>query len=142
MNREAIFGALYDLVNTATSGAGIVTFTRKLKHWNDVAPSDLPALFLAQGAQTPKQRNGFPAVWELSAKLYVYVSTEGSLSPGTVINPIMDAICAALDVNAAGQPQQLGGLAQWARVDGNIETSEGTLGNLEVAIIPIRILTF
>jgi hypothetical protein len=54
----------------------------------------------------------------------------------------MDAICAALDVNAAGQPQQLGGLAQWARVDGNIETSEGTLGNLEVAIIPIRILTF
>jgi len=140
MNREAIFSALFALVS---SPAALQTKSRKLLHWNDVPASQRPALFQAQGRQTVAQpaANGLPTKWYLEASLYLYVSTEGAASPGEVLNPILDAITATLEPNAIGTPQTLGGLVQWARIEGTIETSEGTLGDTEVAIIPIRILT-
>ena len=137
MNREAIYSALFDLVCTAP---GLVTTSRKLKHWDDVGPSEMPALFQAQGQQTALQMTGLPARWELTAKLYLYVSTQGAVSPGEVLNPILDAIATALDLTPIG-PQTLGGLVHYARIEGTIETDEGTLGNLAVAIIPVKILT-
>jgi len=140
MNREAIFAALFALVSTPPA---LVTKSRKLLHWNDVPASQQPALFQAQGKQTVSQpaANGLPTKWVLDATLYVYVNTQGAASPGEVLNPILDAITAALDANAIGTPQTLGGLVEWARIEGSIETSEGTLGDQEVAMIPVRILT-
>jgi len=140
MNREAIYSALFTLVS---SPAGFVTKSRKLLHWNDVPPTQQPAMFQAQGRETVVQpaANGLPTKWTLEATLYVYVNTQGAGSPGEVLNPILDALTAKLDPNPIGAPQTLGGLVEWARIEGSIETSEGTLGDQEVALIPIRILT-
>lgn len=142
--REQIFEALFDLVWPVASA----TFkndratARTLRHWNDVAPEEMPALFLAQGDQTPTYVvNGQPPKWAIEARLYLYVTHDGALSPGEVLNPILDTIIQAFNPNAIGVPQQLGGLVQWARIDGAIETSEGTLGTIEVAQIPLRLLT-
>lgn len=98
----------------------------------------MPALFQAQGPQVPQTQTGQPSKWHLTAKLWIYVSTQGASSPGEVLNPIVDAIDAAL----ANFPivQKLGGLVQWARIEGDLETSEGTLGDIEVITIPIRML--
>lgn len=140
MNREAIFAALFALVSATP---GVVTKSRKLLHWNDVSPSAQPALFQAQGKQTVGQpaANGLPTKWMLEATLYLYVNTQGATSPGEVMNPVLDAITALLDPTPLGQPQTLGGLVQWVRIEGSIDTFEGTLGDQEVAMIPIRILT-
>lgn len=140
MNREPIFAALFDLVSVAP---GLVTMSRTLKHWSDVSAEERPALFQAQGGQTvvATAANGLPSKWMMEASLYVYVSTDGSASPGQVLNPILDAIEAMLAPNPMGVPQKLGGLVEWVRIEGTIETSEGTLGTDEVAIIPVRILT-
>ena len=137
MNREAIYSALFNLVSAAP---GLVTTSRKLKHWDDVGPSAMPALFQAQGAQQAMAVTGQPTRWMLEATLWLYVSTEGATSPGTVLNPIVDAIDAALAFGPFGH-QTLGGLVQYARVDGMLETSEGTLGSTEVIRIPIKMLT-
>lgn len=138
MNREAIYAALFALVSAAP---GLVTTSRKLKHWTDVPQSERPALFQAQKSETPQQSTGRPAVWTLTVDLYIYVSTGGAGSPGEVLNPILDAITAKLDNPMPGVPQTLDGLVQWARIGGAIETSEGALGDDEVAIVPVHILT-
>jgi hypothetical protein len=138
MNREAIYSALFALVSTAP---GLVTTSRKLLHWNDVQSSARPALFQAQKGETAIQSTGLPTKWMLGVDIYVYVSTKGTDHPGAVLNPILDAIAAKLDMPFPGQPQTLGGLVQYARIDGRIETDEGTLGDDAVAIIPVSILT-
>jgi hypothetical protein len=140
MNREAIYAALFALASTP---ADLVTKSRKLLHWSDVPASLQPALFQAQARQTAVApvANGLPTKWLLEATLYIYVNTQGAVSPGEVLNPLLDEICAKFDPDAIGTPQTLNGLVQWARIEGAIETSEGTLGDQEVALIPVKILT-
>jgi len=138
VNRETIYAALFTLVSAAP---GFVTSSRKLLHWNDVPPSARPALFQAQKGETAVQVTGLPTKWMLGVDLYVYVSTKGVDHPGAVLNPILDAIATMLDQPFPGQSQTLGGLVQYARIDGKIETDEGTLGDDAVAIIPVTILT-
>lgn len=138
INREAIFSALFGL---ASAAPGLVTTSRKLLHWSEVPASHRPALFQAQGDQDIVRTTRMPTKYMLSAKLYVYVSTGGAGSPGEVLNPILDYIDGVLADPFPGQPQTLGGLVEYARIDGRISTSEGTLGDDEVAVIPISILT-
>jgi hypothetical protein len=138
MNREAIYSALFALVSTAP---GLITTSRKLKHWNDVPATQRPAMFQAQAGETAIQTTGIPTKWLLHVDLYVYVSTNGAASPGVVLNPILDAIAAKLDYQFPGQPQTLGGLVQYARIEGKIDTFEGSLGDDEVALIRVQMLT-
>ena len=138
MTREPIYAAIFALV---ASSPAFITTSRKLRHWSDVGPSEQPALFQAQKRETATQSTGKPTVWHGSLDLYVYVNTAGAVSPGTVLNPLLDAIDAAFERHPARGPQTLGGLVQWCRIEGAIETSEGTLGDIEVAIIPIHFLT-
>src|SRR4051812_14844631 len=135
MSREACKIALFNLIAGLQFdlGSGLVGFTTKstkLKHWNDVSPTAQPAFFLSQGPQTPMPppAPGGPRAWHFDYFGRVYVNTQGSVDPASVLNPILDAIDAAF-VSAAGIPQTLGGLVEWARIDGTIETFEGTLGD-------------
>ena len=140
MNREAIATALFNLVKTAP---GLVTSSRRLKHWSDVPTAEQPALFQAQGKEvldTSTQKLGGPAVHRLNFEIYLYVkSTDPLASPATVLNPLLDAVEAAL-TPTLGTKQTLGGLAQHAFISGSIETDEGTLGDQAVAIIPVEVL--
>lgn len=142
MNREEIYAALF---NHVSSVPGIVVAERRLRHWNDVKSIEQPYLCVAQGNQTATQGNpvkGLYAKWILEADIYVYVQTTGKQIPGTVINPILDAIESALappfpDINKC---QTLNGLVEHCWIEGTIETDEGTLGDQAVAIIPVVIL--
>jgi hypothetical protein len=139
MNRQAIADALFALVSAIP---GFVTASTKLKHWADVPSSEQPALFQSQGAQTPlaPPAPGGARAWQLDFTLRIYVNTAGETDPTTVLNPFLDAITTLFDPNGIGAPQTLGSLVQWARIEGAIETFEGTLGDQEVALIPIRML--
>lgn len=139
MNRQAIADALFALVSALS---GFETVSTRLKHWSDVPSAEQPALFQSQGNQTPlpPPAPGGPRAWHLDFTLRVYVNTSEAIDPTSVLNPILDDLTALFDANAIGAPQTLGGLVQWARIEGTIETFEGTLGDQEVALIPIRIL--
>lgn len=138
MNREAIYSALF----TRLSGiAGLKTTSRRLKHWNDVPPEKQPALFMAQSTETPITTTGEPQKWLLSVDVYVYVTTEGETPPGSVLNPILDAIEAIFPLHPITGKHTLDAPGvEWARIDGTIQTDEGTLGSQAVAIVPIQIL--
>lgn len=95
---------------------------------------------MAQGNQfASHQSKDTPYKWDLNVSVFVYVRTIDGIPPATVLNPILDQIEAML-LPAYGMKQTLGGLCDSCYIDGEIQTYEGTLGEQEVAIIPIKIL--
>jgi len=138
MNREPIYSALF----TRLSGiAGLKTKSRILKHWNDVPPEQRPALFMSQGSETPTTVTGEPQKWLLMVDVYVYVHTDGTTPPGSVLNPILDAIEAIFPLHPITGKHTLDAPGvEWARIEGQIQTDEGTLGHQAMAVVPIQIL--
>jgi len=141
INREPIYAALFGLIETA---ADFTVVDRRLRHWSDVAPAEQPALFMAQKTELASVKTlGAPTVWTLSVDLYVYVhSSDPYLAPATVLNPLLDAVEAALAPSATTGLQDLGlpATVQHAYINGKIETDEGVLGDQAVAIVPVEIL--
>lgn len=139
MNREAIYGALFGLVARA---APFRTAGRRLRHWSDVGPAEQPAVFMVQTRETAARQRSLPTRWTLHADLYVYAHAPDELTaPASILNPLLDAIEAALEPDdAATNRQSLGGLVEHAWIAGSIETDEGVLGGQAVAIVPIEML--
>lgn len=137
MNREAIYQALYAKLAAVP---GLKTKGRKLKHWTDVPASQQPALFQAQKNELAQRQQGLGTVWTLTVDVYLYTHTAGIALPSAQLNGIVDAIEAALQPdNPVRNTNTLGGLVQHCRIEGAIETDEGTLGDQAVCIIPIVI---
>lgn len=139
MTREPIYAGLFGLMAALP---GVVTASRSLRHWADVPAEQQPALFMAQQSEQPQTRTGQPPAWTLSVDIYVYCRAVAGLPPAAVLNPILDAIEGAFVLHPITGKHTLPGIdgVEWARIDGAIETDEGTLGDQTVAIIPIRIL--
>lgn len=139
--REAIYAALFAQVAGA---AGFVTAARRLRHWSEVSPPEQPALFMRQKAERAAVPTlGAPTVWTLAVDLYVYAhAADPYVAPATVLNPLIDAVEAALAPAPATGVQDLGlpAMVQHAAITGKIEITEGALRDQAVAIIPVEIL--
>ena len=137
MSREAIYGALFAVAQRA---AGFATVSRKLQHWTDVPSGAQPALFQNQRQELVQQQTNRPPIWRYSVDWYVYAwSDDPSQSPAIQLNTLIDALEAALAPAFPPENQTLGGLVTYARINGQIQTDEGVLGQQAVAIIPIEI---
>jgi hypothetical protein len=89
------------------------------------------------------KRLGAPIVWTLYAEFYVYAhSSDPYLAPGTILNPLLDALEAALAPAPTTGIQHLGlpEMVQHAYIAGKVETDEGILGDQAVAIVPVEVL--
>lgn len=143
MNREAIYSALFAKFSALTTGGtpAFKTASRRLKHWSDTPPTDQPALFQAQGTEVPTNTPGLNQAWELHATLYLYAHTQAdpAKAPAEILNPLIDAVVAALAPDPITNKCTLGGLVQHAWIEGAIETDEGVLGDQAVAVIPLVI---
>lgn len=139
INREDIAAALWVRLSAIP---GLATKSRRLKHWNDVPARMRPALFMAQRGQVAATQTGQPTIWRLSFDVYIYVHTPEPQVPASALNAILDGVAGALapDAGISGRCT-LDGLVHYARIEGGIETDEGTLGDTAVAIVPIEILT-
>jgi hypothetical protein len=141
MTREPVYAALFALLSAA---APFATASRRLRHWSLVDPAEQPALFVVQKRETAKAAEGSPTAWRAAVDLYVYCQApDDETAPATVLNPLLDALEAALAPtggDVALGTQTLGGLAKHCWIAGAIETDEGALGGQAVAIVPIEIL--
>ncbi len=141
MNREAIYSALFALLSTIP---GIVTFSRRVRHWTDVPPVEQPALIQEQFEESARYvGRAFPAKWTLSLNLALYVNVghDQHAAPSTVLNPLLDAIVAALEAPEGQEEQTLGGLVSSCHVNGKIVIAEGgSLGPQAAALIPVEIV--
>ena len=137
MNRDAAPAALFALLQALP---GLVTTSRRLRHWSDVDRTQQPALFLSYGNQTPTQAAGLPPVWRQGATIALYFwNADPDVAPATVLNGYLDAIEAVL-LPDEEEMQTLGGTCQHCWISGPVETDEGLLGDQSVAFIPIEIL--
>jgi hypothetical protein len=141
--RESIYAALWEL---AAGAASFASANRRLRHWADVAPAEQPALFMSEkGGSAVMKALGAPIVWTLYADFYVYVySSDLYLAPATLLNPLLDALEAALAPLPATGIQNLGlpAMVQHAYIAGKVETDEGVLGDQAIAIVPVEVLCF
>jgi len=147
MTRETIYAAIFTFWSNLTIG-GAPAFklaTRKLKLWEEVEPEDQPALLQLQRHETVTKPRGLPAKWTLSLDLYLYVHTgatsDPSVVPSQLYNPLMDAIEAAMVIDDVGNNAvTLGGIVSHCFIDGAVEIFEGNLGDQLVAIVPITVV--
>jgi len=147
MTRETIYAALFQFWSNLTVGGSpaFKTATRKLKIWELVAAEDQPALLQLQRRETVTKPRGLPAKWTLSIDLYLYVhtgaNTDQTIVPSQLLNPLMDAIEAALVIDdRSNDACTLGGIVSHCFIDGAVEIFEGNLGDELVAIIPIVVV--
>lgn len=141
ISREPIYAALFDLV---TSAADFVTTGRRLRHWNELTPAEQPALFMRQKSEVAAiPRLGAPTVWRLSVELHLYAhESDPYAAPASVLNPLIDAVEAALAPPVATGMQNLGlpDMVQHAYIAGKIVADEGVLRDQIAAVIPVEIL--
>jgi hypothetical protein len=96
-----------------------------------------------KGGQAAIKKLGAPIVWTLYADFYVYAhSSDPYLTPVAILNPLLDALEAALapaattGIHNLGLPQ----MVQHAYIAGKVQTDEGVLGDQAIAIVPVEIL--
>jgi hypothetical protein len=138
MNREEIYSALW---NKLSAIEGFTTKSRRLRHWNDVQKGEQPAIFMNQTGEVAVTKTRQPTKWTLSVDVYLYARTDGAQTPGSVLNPLLDAVCQSINEihPVTGLPTLDADGVEWCRIDGRIETDEGALGDQVVAIIPVVI---
>lgn len=139
LEREAIHAALFERLRAIP---GFRTAARRLRHWDEVAPAEQPALFQVQRGETFVRRTGLPPRRQIMVDLYLYVHAGGDIRipVSTLLNPLVDAVETALMPDPGCDTQTLGGRVAHAWIAGRIESDEGILGDQAVAIIPIAIL--
>jgi hypothetical protein len=138
-SRENIAQAVYNLV---ASIPGLVTVSRKWKHFSDVSPGQQPALFIRQTGQYVEQLRGLPPKWVYSYELALYAHADNPEDvPATIQNELLDLIEAAFAPdNSTTDVLTLGQAVSHCWIEGEIETDEGLLGQQTVALIPVRVL--
>lgn len=139
-SREQIFAALFALASGASS---FTTKSRSVRHWADVAPAEMPALFQEQQKQRGTVNRPAPTKWTFYADLIIYVSESSSTDDvSTALNNVVDQVVLALEPSVTSTSQTLGGLVTDCRVQGEIEIHEGRGdgGRLGIAVIPIEII--
>ena len=139
MTREPIYAALYAKLQTI--GGSVLTYSRILQHWTDVASSRQPAMYQVQMTEVANpQPLGLPTKWTLNLDIYIYVKGDGKTSQTPVINALLDALTNVLASTNPSGKQTLGGLVEHCWIEGSIQTDEGVLGDQSVVIVPIKIL--
>lgn len=141
IDREAIFQALFDLVKDLP---GFVTTSRRARLVKDVPAEEQPALFMEEGpgetVQNPGQ--GVPPKHLLYVDIgfYARLAEDKNVAPGSILNPLIDAIEAALAPDEDEEDQTLGKLVEYCRVNGKILKNEGLMDGQASVVIPVEIL--
>ena len=97
-----------------------------------------------KGGQAAIKKLGAPIVWTLYAEFYVYAhSSDPYLAPAAILNPLLDALEAALAPSPTTGIQNLGlpQMVQHAYIAGKLQTDEGVLGDQAIAV-PVEIMCF
>lgn len=137
-SREQTFAALFARLASVTA---FQTTSRKLLHWDNVSPEQQPAGFQMEGRQMAEGPSLRLTKWTFHAEWYLYAHAQNTSGDVVaLLNQLVDACVAALDPGPAWEKQTLGNLVTDCRISGEIETSEGRLGDQAVAIIPLLII--
>ena len=138
-SRESIMQALFALVS---GSASFVTASRRLQLWSSLSASQKPAIFQYERDDEYKGADRhLPPTVTMNVDLYIYTcpSMDSGITPISVLNPLIDAVDAALKPGPNGR-QTLGGLVSHCWIDGKVMKDPGDLDGDGIAVIPVKIL--
>lgn len=143
--REPIYAALWNLfLNHPNLVGQFVTQSRYLRHFDDVAPEEMPALFIIQSGESwVKKGQGISAMRTLQSHLvmYDYTAQPNSVMPSTLVNPLLDTIDEVIErPDNPANTQTLGGLVQHVYIEGQVEIYEALLQNKSIVVVPLTIV--
>lgn len=145
-SRESIYAALFK------NGAACVGFKssgRRLRHIDDLSPSEFPVFYQVQVQEQWVHPNGgagnLPPIGVLNVEWWVYVeNSDGITSHSAQLNPLVDALLASIGLPPAVTrfgKQNLGGIVESVQLSGAIQFAEGAIANRGFARIPLVIKT-
>lgn len=141
ITREPIYAALFAKLQSVP---GIVTASRRIRHFTQVKPQEMPALFQTQIMEKPAVQRGIPTRYNLAVEVTLFIWQQNATDAITpTLNPLLDGIEYALRPDNVPQTEcTLGGLVSHCRIDGGaVEIFEGmNEGKLTVAILPVQIM--
>ena len=134
---EPIYSAFWDYVKGLS---GIVTKSRRVKHWSDVPAEEQPALFMGEDSEDSRQTKGLTAKNALLVRLFLYVHAgeDENAVPATLLNLYLYRLRQLLEAENVDRSQTLNGLVSHAWVT-HVEKDAGILGGQAVAIIDVEI---
>jgi hypothetical protein len=137
--REQIMSALFALVSASPS---FVTKSRRLKLWTDVAAAEKPAIFQYERDDVYANGKQYLPIVEMNVDLYIYTAPglDSGITPISMLNPLIDAVDAALAPSTVTRRQTLGGLVSHVWIDGKIMKDPGDIDGDGIAVIPVKIL--
>lgn len=150
MDREKIYSALFTRLQQSVRGSpsNARTVERRLREIEDIPPEQMP--YVGQVQMDEVVRCDIPGVvsrHELHVIIYAYVATQkdDANGPAAVLNPVLDAIQQVFTPDTDSQDPNLsnctlGGLVISAYIEGKISTSQGNLGEKELAVVPVTLL--
>ena len=141
VTREQAVEALLAKLQTV---ATFKTVTRRNRRPDTILAAATPALMLLEHSDAyPARPSNAPPVRRLMLRAMIYVDTgnDQNAVPSAILNPILDAIDAALapDDPARGQCT-LGGLVQSVVIAGTIIRAPGDVTGKSLAAVPLEIL--
>ncbi len=135
---ETVFAALYAKLTGITD---FETVGRRIMNAQDLQPEQFPAAFQVQGKQTWKFTPDSPPVLTLRALWALYTfQSDKTASPSTPLNLLLDAARAAMQPPGGQIKQTLGGLVEFAAIQGDVEIFEDAQGERAIALLPIAIV--
>jgi hypothetical protein len=145
-SREAIYSALFALIDTPVMAQSFNTIARTGELWTAFASADFPVLQQIEPDEsyTYPQGDAAPPKVILSAEFWIYIRKgDPNIPPSPILNPLIDAVENAILPAWAISPysnQTLGGLVAWTRIDGGSHKAPGYIDDVGMALIPIKIL--
>jgi hypothetical protein len=139
VTREQIMTALFAVVSASPA---FVTKSRRLQLWDTVSANNKPAIFMYERDDFYKGADRYlPPTVTMSVDLFIYTApgTDSGITPISILNPLIDAIDAALKPGLNGR-QTLGGLVSHCYIDGKIMKDPGDIDGDGIAVIPVKIL--
>jgi hypothetical protein len=123
--------------------APFVSVSRRLEHWDDVTPSDQPALYVIKHSEdVVRRKENLPSVTTFKITLMIYIRTgdDQTSVPAETVDTILDAIDTALTPDIMTNRLTLGGLVSHAFISGEIRIEPGDIDGQGIIIVPVDIM--
>lgn len=157
ITREQVSNALLALlltanfvtVNSQGQAINFVTSGRRLRFWDEVNGSQMPALFLTELKETHvRQELQTPTVRSIMYHAFIYINDGANkapiVTPITTLNNILDSIDprygGVLKPDVISNRQTLGNLVYDCYIEGEPEKMPGDLDGQGLMTIPIKVI--
>ncbi|MGH7192241.1 MAG: hypothetical protein ACREJM_01765 [Candidatus Saccharimonadales bacterium] len=142
MKRTPIFNAIISALQPIlqANGGPFMSFSTKWVNIAEFPRENCPVAILDASDELPKLSGNAPTVWttDLSLLVYAYLPSSDTVGRAAVLNPLLDALDAALAPNSPAGVNTLGGLVDRISISGKIEKFGGITDDQIIAVVPLQ----